>query len=151
AAFVPQHGLHLHAPLDEGAGQALTMTVAGRTQTIRRTAGFAWDTGHVTAKAFKVQPGGLVEVPEAGDFDTEKPFSFGGWVRLPRTSGFTGAVLARMDEGDANRGWELWVESGRIGAHLVHKWPGNAIRVISQRRLTSGQWHHVFVTYDGSG
>src|SRR5262249_54213137 len=43
-----------------------------------------------------------------------------------------------------------WVEGGRVGTHIIHKWPDDALKVIGQTPLKQGQWHHVLVTYDGS-
>src|SRR5262249_8675392 len=56
----------------------------------------------------------------------------------------------RMDDQHDFRGWDLWVEGGRVGAHIIHQWPGDALKVVAQTPLKPGQWHHGFVTYDGS-
>src|SRR5207244_1773740 len=91
-----------------------------------------------------------VELSEVGDFDKNQAFSFGAWVRTPRSPLF-GSVFARMDVANGHRGWDLWVENGRFGAHIVHSWPGNAIKVIAQAGTRPGEWNHLFITYDGSG
>ena len=90
-----------------------------------------------------------LEITEAGDLDSEQAFSYGAWVKLPGNVG-GGAVLARMDEGDAFRGWDMWLENDRPGAHLINHWPDNAIKVVSKNGIQPGRWHHVMVTYDGS-
>ncbi|HJT75590.1 MAG TPA: DUF1553 domain-containing protein, partial [Gemmataceae bacterium] len=110
----------------------------------------AWQPGRVAAQALKVRPDSVLAVADAGDFDKGQAFSYGAWVRLPR-AGLTGSVLARMDERLGPRGWDLWVEDGRVAAHLVHRWPDDAVKVVSQTRLQPGAWNHLFVTYDGSG
>ena len=56
-----------------------------------------------------------------------------------------------MDEADAHRGWDLWIENDRVGTHIIHKWPENALKVFGKTALKPGEWHHVFVTYNGSG
>jgi hypothetical protein len=43
------------------------------------------------------------------------------------------------------------MQNGRVGAHIINKWPQDALKVVSKRPLKAGQWSHVFVTYDGSG
>ena len=48
------------------------------------------------------------------------------------------------------RGWDLWVEGRRIGAHIINKWPENAIKVVTRDQLPADQWVHVAVAYDGS-
>src|SRR5262249_12966191 len=35
--------------------------------------------------------------------------------------------------------------------HIIHKWPGDALKVVTKAPVTSGEWVHLFVTYDGSG
>ncbi|HMB07187.1 MAG TPA: DUF1553 domain-containing protein [Isosphaeraceae bacterium] len=92
----------------------------------------------------------MVEVAEPGDFERDQGFSYGAWVQVPR-DGLDGAVFARMDDQDDDRGWDLWLQAGRVAAHIVHKWPDDALKVISKDRIKPGEWNHLFVTYDGSG
>ena len=58
--------------------------------------------------------------------------------------------MARMDDRDNYRGWDMWLEGGRIGTHLVHEWPSNALKVVSKADVPPGVWTHVLVTYDGT-
>jgi hypothetical protein len=55
-----------------------------------------------------------------------------------------------MDNTNKYRGWDLWLENDRVGMHIINQWPENALKVTSKTPLKPGQWHHVFVTYDGS-
>jgi hypothetical protein len=147
---IPGEGLKLHAALTKGTGKDLDLVVAGKPRTVSLKDGFAWEAGHTGAKAFSLKPGGTVEVPEAGDFDTKQAFSFGAWVKFP-SRGQTGAVFARMDNTQDFRGWDLWYENGKIGAHIVSKWPVDALKVVTKNPFNPPNgWHHVFVTYDGS-
>jgi hypothetical protein len=150
AGSIPSDRLQLHAPLNEGKGNRITLEVDDEPRSIELPAGSGWDAGHVAARAFKKGPGRPIEVADAGDFDRNQAFSYGAWVRLPTARG-TGAVLARMDDRNAYRGWDLWVEDGRFGVHIIHKWPGDVIKVGCQNRVKAGEWNHVFVSYDGSG
>ncbi len=86
---------------------------------------------------------------DSGDFDTNQAFSFGCWIKLTK-AGSTGAVLARLDDRVDRRGWELWLEKDRIGAHLYHEPQHDALKVTSRNKLPQRTWTHVFVTYDGS-
>ena len=91
-----------------------------------------------------------LDVPEAGDFERDQAFSYGAWVKLPKAAAVkTGALFARMDEGNDHRGWDLWIENGRIATHIIHKWEDDALKVIAKEPLKADEWHHVFVTYDG--
>lgn len=150
ALQVPYEALHFHAPLSEGDGNTLNVTVDGKPRPIILTAGATWDTGHVAARALKTQPGSVLEVADAGDFDNKQGFSCGAWVRLPK-DGLGGAIVGRMDEQNGFRGWDLWVEGGRVGMHIVHKWQEDAVKVVSRDPIGAGQWRHVLATYDGSG
>jgi hypothetical protein len=149
AAAVPTDGLRFHAPLSEGEGTAVRMAVDGKSRQAAPVAG-AWDNGHVGARAFKCRPGAALEAAEVGDFDRGQAFSYGAWVRMPQKTPF-GAFCARMDDQHDFRGWDLWVENGKVGAHVVNRWPDNALKVVTRVPVSPGQWNHLFVSYDGSG
>jgi hypothetical protein len=94
-------------------------------------------------------PGALFECADSGDFERKDAFSFGAWIRLPKADQ-TGSVIARMDDQHDYRGWDLWIENGRVATHLVNKWPENALKVVSRAAIPLNTWTHVFFTYDGS-
>jgi hypothetical protein len=148
-ALIPENGLSLHARLSEGDGNSAGMTVEGKPREVTAVSGLAWDTGHVAARAYKSQPVPVLEIADAGDFEKDKGFSYGAWVKLTRNVPF-GAVVARMDDQHDFRGWDLWIQNGQVGTHIIHKWPDDALKVVSRKRLPVGQWSHLFVTYDGS-
>ncbi len=150
AALVPADWLRLHAPLNEGTGTALNLTLDGRPRTVSVTGGVAWDKGKVSNRALKLQRGAVLEVPEVGDFDKDQGFSYGAWVRFPRNVP-GGAVFARMDDQNEFRGWDLWTEGGKVGAHIINRWPQDALKVVTRTPVPTGTWNHLFVTYDGSG
>ena len=85
-----------------------------------------------------------------GDFEKDQPFSFGAWIKLPK-AGATGSVLARMDDQHGHRGWDLWLEGKKVAAHVVHEWPGDALKAVTKDEIPTEAWTHVFLTYDGSG
>jgi hypothetical protein len=151
-AAIPHEGLQCQAFLGEGAGSTVTVLSNGQLRPVVLAKPPAWLPGHLSDQAFKSQPQPVLAIDEAGDFDKDQAFSYGAWVRLPR-NGLTGSLLARMDDQHDHRGWDLLVEGGRLGAHLVHRWPDNAdwIKVLLNDPLKPGEWHHVFATYDGSG
>ena len=93
--------------------------------------------------------GQALTISGAGDYDKHQSFSIGMWVKIPRR-GITGALAARMDNGSAHRGWDLWTENNRIATHIIHKWQGDALKVVCNTPLKLRQWYHVIVTYDGS-
>jgi len=94
-------------------------------------------------------PEASVSLGTAYTFDAAKPFSISAWVK---PAGVAGALISRMDDGNAARGVDLFIgETGELAVHLVHAWPANAIKAATDKRLENGVWSHVLATYDGSG
>lgn len=89
-----------------------------------------------------------LEAGQSGEIERDEPFSISLWVY--RTSDATGAVLSKMHDSSAYRGYDLLIEEGRPTVHLIHKWPDNAIKVKSVGALPLNEWTHLGVTYDGS-
>ncbi len=111
--------------------------------------GFDWVDGKIAPKAFALKPGKSVEIPTSVISNSDQGFSVGTWVKIPKR-GMTGALAARMDNANAFRGWDLWMENDRVGMHIINKWSDNALKVTAKTLLQPNKWHHVFVTYDGS-
>ncbi|MBI2825362.1 MAG: DUF1553 domain-containing protein [Planctomycetia bacterium] len=150
ASKLPAAGLVFHAPLDQTAGSALAVTVAGQPRPIAVQGEPAWDAGVTADKAFKSKAGANVEAPSAGDFEKDQPFSCGVWVKLPR-NGIDGSMIARMDDANGHRGWDLWLDKGRPAAHIIHNWPDDALKTSAKTALKRDKWQHLVMTYDGGG
>jgi mono/diheme cytochrome c family protein len=95
-------------------------------------------------------PNAALEVAGVGDFEKDQPFSVSAWVR-PVRGDQSGSIVARMDDQHDFRGWDLWMENGRVGTHLVHRWPEDALKVVANEPVPVNQWTHVALTWDGSG
>jgi hypothetical protein len=147
AAEIPTSDLELLVPLDDGAA-TIRYELRGQKADAPLPATVEWRDGKLGGKAAYVNQGAVIEVPAAGDFDSNQGFSYAAWVKLPANDG-SGAILARMNEDDNFRGWDLWVEGRRIGGHLINSWPANAIKVVTRDQLPADQWVHVAVAYDG--
>ena len=39
---------------------------------------------------------------------------------------------------DDYRGWDLWLENGRVGTHIINKWPDDALKVVANDALKPG-------------
>ncbi len=136
------------AALAEGGGESLSVKVGGETRTNHLDPNASWREGAVAAKAWTVSGAAAPEFKGIGDFDRDQKFSGAVWVK-PLTNQ-TGAIFARMNEGDIQRGWDLWLEDGRPAAHIIHSWSDDAIKVSAKSKLPAEKWSHVGVTYDGS-
>lgn len=148
-AEIPHDGLKFHALLSEGAGNGTSVAIDGQLRQVVSANPLAWQPGHVAEKALQCQPVTGLELDDVGDFDKNQAFSFGAWVKVPNKS-VTGAVFARMDESTGFRGWDLWLENGRVGTHIINKFPDDCLKVVSADPVSPKQWNHLFVTYDGS-
>lgn len=146
-AAIPSMGLRFHAPLNEGAGSEVGVTLDGKALRLTAESAPDWEAGQVSEKAFRRRGGSTIAVAGAGDFENDQAFSAAVWVKLaPNTNG---SILARMDDAHDFRGWDVWVEGNRIGAHFINKWPANALKVVTREALSAGAWHHVCVIYNG--
>ncbi|MFY7952500.1 MAG: DUF1549 domain-containing protein, partial [Armatimonadaceae bacterium] len=148
----PANGLTLHAPLAEGKGDKLAVTVGGKDAEVARPKETDWRVGPFGdgQKVLGVKGGNSPTFAEAaGDFDAAKPYSAAAWVQIPNR-GQMGAVFSRMDEKDNYRGWDLWLENDKFAAHLIGQWPSDAIKITTKGGFNPNEWHHVTVTWDGS-
>ncbi len=148
AGNIPSDGLRFQMPLSEGNGRALNATADGKPLTITATMDPAWKPGQVSEKGFYRTASCEVAIPQAGDFEKDQPFSFAAWVKIPRGDQ-GGAVFARMDDQHDFRGWDMWLEGGKVGTHIISKWPEDGLKVVTREPLSPGVWHHVCITYGG--
>jgi hypothetical protein len=141
-----------HLPLDtEQPADAIGGTLEGKPLRVRASAPVHWEKGGRPGKALVLDGKSTVDLGDIGAFEKDTPFSVGCWLKLG--PGFQGAasVLARMDDDEGFRGWDLYVENNEAVVHLIHQWQSDAIKVVTTGKpLKPGAWHHVFATYDGS-
>ena len=112
------------------------------------TATTTWQSGP-TGPALALD-GRAAELPTAGDIEHDQPFSVSCWLKVPAIdTAYT--VVSRMDVAADYRGWDLHVQGRRVAMHLVHAWPGDALKVVATDQLKPDTWTLVTATYDGSG
>jgi mono/diheme cytochrome c family protein len=144
----PSDGLVLQMPLDEGANEFIHAVAAGAPQRVAIPASTIWAEGHLARQAWVNGDANRLQLPDIGDFDTNDAFSFGAWLFVPPNA--NGAVFARMNEAAEFRGWDLWLQNGQIGSHIISAWPKDALKGVTAQKLPENKWVHVLVTYDGS-
>ncbi len=88
-----------------------------------------------------------VDIGDFGSFARGESVSYGGFIRIEGTP--TGAVVARMNPGENYRGWDIYLQGGRAATHVIDTWEASATKIVAPQPLTSGQWHHVMVTFNG--
>ncbi|MCA9105389.1 MAG: DUF1553 domain-containing protein [Planctomycetales bacterium] len=148
AARIPGEAA-LIAPLNEGAGAKATIIVDGEPREIALAETTGWQPGQVYPSAAEVTREGIATLADAGDFNSDQPYSIGAWIRLPANDGY-GAIASRMEAPPEYRGWDFWVQQRRVGMHIISKWNEDALKVVSRDQVPANQWTHVLVTYDGS-
>lgn len=146
---VSTEGLAGYYPLDDKAGSlasnavskvpALQVHIRGNPQ---------WVAGKFGG-AVRLDANTFLEMGDARQFDFERdrPFSYGGWVKLANGNG---TLISKMEDANAFRGWDIFIANDTVMAHVIHRWPENAIKVTAEEKIKRNEWTHVFVTYDGS-
>jgi hypothetical protein len=146
---LPPDQMLFHAPLADDQERAIKMTVGAEEETMTLATNASWQEGIIAAKAFTTSSKLTPALTNVGDFERDQAFSYAAWVRL--TDSKDGALLARMDDQHDYRGWDLWLEGGgKPGAHIISKWPDDALKVVSKKAIPDNRWTHVCITYDGS-
>jgi mono/diheme cytochrome c family protein len=148
-ADIPAEGLIAHVPLNEGVGSEVT-GICGASTKFRATGEVSWRPDGKIGPAPVMKLGGTFDLGPEGDFEKTDGFSYGGWIRADR-AGVYGGIIAKMDEKDAYKGWDLFQADRSLAVHIVSKWPTDALKVSTKKPvLKPGQWQHVMVTYDGT-
>jgi len=138
-------GLLLHLPLDAGDGNDVIDTVSEKPAGV--IAGSAVrDTGH-SGGAVVLDGTTYLDLGDRLGLERTDAFSYGAWIKR---GGDSGAIIARMDDANNYRGWDLYLVGGHAEFHMIHQWPANAIHAKSTKPVPTGKWTHLFVTYDGT-
>lgn len=90
---------------------------------------------------------GFLDAGDIGRFGFFDKFTIAAWVQSEPAGG---TVVSRMMDTDRAEGYRLAIEDGHVHVQLVKRWLDDAIRVETVAPITSGTWHHVCFSYDGS-
>ncbi|MEX0794192.1 MAG: DUF1553 domain-containing protein [Pirellulaceae bacterium] len=137
----------VHLPLDVEQGAEVEATISGKADKAKVHGSATWVEGK-HGKAFKLDGGNFIDVGDVASFERDEAFSYGAWIKPEANA--SGAPIARMDDGQAHRGFDLYTAGGRVAVHIINTWPSNALKVTTKNQLKPDQWQHVFATYDGS-
>jgi len=88
-----------------------------------------------------------IDLGDIGSFGRGDQVSYGGFIRIEGSP--SGSVVARLDPSKAFRGWDLWLQDGRPGAHVIDTWDKSASKLVAKKPLEPGKWQHVMVVFDG--
>jgi mono/diheme cytochrome c family protein len=149
ATSLPQDTPLVDVAFAEGGGASVKARLLGKETSLPLSATTTWQAGPSGAAAVLLD-GRAAEIAMAGDFEHDQAFSVSLWVRVPGNDS-SYALVSRMDEDGAHRGWDVWVQGRRIAMHVVHSWPDDAMKVVAGDQLQPDTWTLVTLTYDGSG
>jgi hypothetical protein len=100
-----------------------------------------------------------VSFGNVGSFDTADKFSLAVWLRP--SSNLPVAALQKIEDTETRRGYEMLFDdialigiqkfAARLTVRLIAHWPDNAIEIRTRERLAMGDYHHIALTYDGTG
>ncbi|MEM7386229.1 MAG: DUF1553 domain-containing protein, partial [Verrucomicrobiota bacterium] len=138
-------GLALRFPLHETKGKAIREQVEDFKG---KLSGKLESVSHGESKGLRFNGKTHISFENIPPVERDEPFTFTAWLK---TSGKgNGSVFARMDEAKKHRGYDLWLQDGRLGTHLIHEYPDNALKVVTKEPLEADTWYHVAIGYDGS-
>lgn len=106
-----------------------------------------WPEGHL-GTSLGLAGDSHLRLGDIAGFESTQPFSISVWVN-PQVNGGM-AVLSKMDEESAYRGYDLLLENGKLVSHMIHRWPDNALKVSTKEVLEADKWNHIVLSYDGS-
>ena len=141
-------GLFAHLPLDQFKDRKSTDLINTKNEV--KWEGGGKPVGGKFGSAFRVEGNGFVNVKGIKPPEWNQPFSYGCWVK-PDAGNANGAIFSKMNEGNAFRGFDIWLQGGAPGTHIIHKWQDNAVKVVGKQKVKAKAWSHIFVTYDGTG
>ncbi len=88
-----------------------------------------------------------IDLGDLASFSRGDQVTYGGFIRIEGKP--TGAIVARMNPRQSFRGWDLWIENGQPGAHIIDSWDKAANKIVAPNALEPGKWHHVMIVFDG--
>ena len=122
--------LQLRLKLDEGGGEVVHNSAPDANPKVFPIGKFKPQWGETTWlwPDFRMDTSTRINLGQTGDFDTNQPFSGGGWIMLRSAPNFTsssvsGALIAKMDSTRHYRGWDLAAEKGIIILQLADQAP----------------------------
>lgn len=142
----PQRGLVAHWPLDQGTDD----TVNAEHPAVFEAAPAKYAEG-VLGTAASLEGLGYLNAGDRFNLTAKDAFAVAAWVR-PATKAGRLTVFSRMENAKKSfRGYTLQTFAGRPAFFLLHQFPDNMLQVQGKTELEPNRWHHLAVTYDGSG
>ena len=139
-------GLTAHFGLDENDGQKTQDSIAPNHSAVIH--GSATLEAGISGQALRFDGSTFIDAGQVGSFDSEDSFSVAAWFKADSAS--AGAILSKMDDENAHRGYDVLIMNGHAVSHLIHSWPDKAFKVVTKQPVSLNEWHHIVVAYDGT-
>jgi len=88
------------------------------------------------------------ELPAALPLIADQSWTVGLWAK-PNAS--LAGVISKIEPAGDRRGFEVIWAKGQLQINLVDRWVVSAIEVVTREPTKGADWHHLVVSYDGSG
>jgi hypothetical protein len=124
AKDVPTNKLLVHFTMNEGSNSSVRGLVNGANVELTATGALDWRDGGRFGAAPKLKKGTNFIIGDVANFERTNSFSYGCWIRMSNPGEF-GPLIARMEETNAFRGWDLSQAGKKLTVHFVNKWPEN--------------------------
>lgn len=83
------------------------------------------------------------------NFDHNNSFTIEAWVKTSASS--QRSIFSKMLSSGSLRGYDFLIQNGKLQLYLISTWSSNVIHVVGNDLVNDGNWHHVAVSYNGSG
>nr|MBA3440548.1 DUF1553 domain-containing protein [Pyrinomonadaceae bacterium] len=110
-------------------------------------------------KAVSFDGGTHVTFGNTGAFDRADKFSMAVWLKGNSNTPIT--LFQKIENTETRRGYEMLFDdleligiqkrAAYLTIRLISHWPDSAIQIRTKKRLALGDWHHIVLTYDGTG
>jgi len=93
----------------------------------------------------------FVTMGDTLDFERTDAFSLSAWIKRGST-GVNDSIVSKMESSGSYRGYFLYITSSNKIRFILRNvnTTSNRLFVDSTSSITSGNWNHILVTYDGS-
>jgi hypothetical protein len=117
-------------------------------------AALAWDSGGPAQGTYSVTAasGDYATITHHADLDWEynDAWTVAGYCSTTSAT-WAGMYVKRSGASGDYRGTAIYIYNGSVWLYLVSTWGSSVIHVKGASDINDGNWHHVVVTYDGSG
>lgn len=143
--------IYAHWKLNESSGSTVSDSSGnGRNGTINSPSDTQWLSGKLGNCLLFKDAWGYVDCGNIADWTKAVPFTLEFWVKSHASTANYQTLFSKMVQTGITRGWWLYHYSNKLYLQFVVT-GGGRFTVRSSNNYNDQQWHHIIITYDGSG